>query len=230
LVPLQLNSGVSQVDHQADLSTFVHLVCWFQLLRKSFDKTKSPQQTPQICDAIHKGDLLILIWTGVLQDLPHIHLRSVILLFRLPDGAVYEGTIWARLLSHHSLYRLRLWGLWVLPISLYWLFHLCYRLCTADKAPGWSSKHQAQTPAALQDDACSNEEHFVELCLLPKLPAPTPDSPTTMFEPQDAAAPRSNPSAGRKPVACQHLAHMGRRGGRQLNQQRGISWLIAGSL
>lgn len=132
LVPLQLNSGVSQIDHQADLSTFVHLVSWIQLLCKSFWQNKnkvtkkvamlkwslilthikntdlftfgfllllvgllqSLQQTPQICDAIHKGDLLILIWTGVLQDLPHVHLRSVILLFRLPDGAVYEGTMW----------------------------------------------------------------------------------------------------------------------------------------
>lgn len=48
-----------------------------------------------------------------------------------------------------------------------------------------------------------------------------------MLEPQDAAAPRSNHSAGKKPVACQHLAHMGRPG-RQLNQQRGISWVARG--
>ena len=33
----------------------------------------------------------------------------------------------------------------------------------------------------------------------------------TMLEPQDAAAPRSKPSAGIEPDACQHLAHMGRR-------------------
>ena len=44
----------------------------------------------------------------------------------------------------------------------------------------------------------------------------------TMLEPQDAAAPRSKPSAGIEPDACQHLAHMGL-SGRQLNQQRGIS-------
>lgn len=48
-----------------------------------------------------------------------------------------------------------------------------------------------------------------------------------MLEPQDAAAPRSNTSAGKVPVACQHLAHMGW-SGRQLNQQRGISWLARG--
>lgn len=41
LVPLQLNSGVSQIDHQADLSTFVHLVSWIQLLRKSFWQNKT---------------------------------------------------------------------------------------------------------------------------------------------------------------------------------------------
>lgn len=39
LVPLQLDCGVSQVDHQADLSTFVHLVCWIQFFCKSFAKT-----------------------------------------------------------------------------------------------------------------------------------------------------------------------------------------------
>ena len=49
----------------------------------------------------------------------------------------------------------------------------------------------------------------------------------TMLEPQDAAAPRSNPSAGNKPIACQHLAHMGRPG-RQLNQQTGFSWMAKG--
>lgn len=29
LVPLQINSGVGQVNHQADLPAFVHLICWF---------------------------------------------------------------------------------------------------------------------------------------------------------------------------------------------------------
>lgn len=38
LVPLQFNCGVCQVDHQADLSTFIHLICWFQFLCKSFEK------------------------------------------------------------------------------------------------------------------------------------------------------------------------------------------------
>lgn len=29
LVPLQVNSGVGQVNHQADLPTFIHLICRF---------------------------------------------------------------------------------------------------------------------------------------------------------------------------------------------------------
>lgn len=69
-----------------DLSTFQLLL----LFRHLFQPL---QQTPQVCDAVHKGNLFILIWPGVLQDLPHIHLWSVILLFVLPSGAKYEGTM-----------------------------------------------------------------------------------------------------------------------------------------
>lgn len=45
-----------------------------------------------------------------------------------------------------SLQRLSDGGLRCLPIGR---FPLCYCLCTADKALGWSSKHQAQPTAAL---------------------------------------------------------------------------------
>lgn len=67
--------------------TFAFLLLFWHLLHPL-------QQTPQICDAVHKGDLLILIWPGVLQDFPHIDIWGVILLFWLPSGAGYEGTMW----------------------------------------------------------------------------------------------------------------------------------------
>lgn len=57
--------------------TFTFLFLFWYLLQP-------PQQTPQICDAIHEGNLLILIWSGLLQDLPYIHLWGVILLLWLP--------------------------------------------------------------------------------------------------------------------------------------------------
>lgn len=57
-------------------------------------------------------------------------------------------------------------------------------------------------------------EHFQ---LDPKKPSSNPPPPT-VSEPQDAEPPRSKPSAGKEPVACQHLAHMGR-------QEGSISWI-----
>lgn len=79
-----------------DMKTdFHHPKRWFTFafLLLFRDLLHPPQQTPQICDAVHKGDLLVLIWSGVLQDLPHINLWSVIH-FHLPSGAGYEGTMW----------------------------------------------------------------------------------------------------------------------------------------
>lgn len=51
------------------------------------------QQAPQVSDAIHKGDLLVLVRTGLLQDLPHVHLGCIILLFGLPSGAASKSTV-----------------------------------------------------------------------------------------------------------------------------------------
>lgn len=50
-----------------------------------------PQQTPQISDSIRKGNLLILVRSGMLEDLPHINIWALILLFWLPSRAGYEG-------------------------------------------------------------------------------------------------------------------------------------------
>ena len=44
LVPLQLNCGVSQINHHADLSTFICLICWIQFLSKSFEKMTQRSQ------------------------------------------------------------------------------------------------------------------------------------------------------------------------------------------
>ncbi|TNN63149.1 hypothetical protein EYF80_026613 [Liparis tanakae] len=52
----------------------------------------SSTQTPQVRDAVHEGDLLVLIRPGLLQDLPHVHLGGVVLLFGLPGGAVTRGS------------------------------------------------------------------------------------------------------------------------------------------
>ena len=68
----------------------------FALLLLFRDLLHPPQQTPQICDAVHEGDLLVLVRPGVLQDIPHIHLGGVVLRFRLPSGAEYEGTAWGK--------------------------------------------------------------------------------------------------------------------------------------
>lgn len=57
-------------------STFAFLLLFWYFLH-------SPQQTPKICDSICKGDFLVLIWSGLFEDLPHINFRGIILLFRL---------------------------------------------------------------------------------------------------------------------------------------------------
>lgn len=51
------------------------------------------QQAPQVGDAVHEGDLLVFVGTGLLQDLPHVHIGSIILLFVLPGGAASKGTL-----------------------------------------------------------------------------------------------------------------------------------------
>lgn len=94
-IPFEINNEIDFptvefcFNVNTDLFTFTFLLLFWDLLHP-------PKQTPQICDAIHKGNLFILVWPGLLQDLPHIHLWSVILLFWLPSGAVYEGTMWGQ--------------------------------------------------------------------------------------------------------------------------------------
>ena len=66
------------------LALLLHLLCLLQPL----------EQTPQVCDAVGEGDLLVLVWPGVLQDLPNIDLWNVLLLVlpgQVPDTEVREG-------------------------------------------------------------------------------------------------------------------------------------------
>lgn len=66
--------------HQAKLFK-IHT---FALLLFLFGFLQSFEQTSEISDAVRKCNLLILIRTGVFQNLPNVHLRSFLLL-DLPD-------------------------------------------------------------------------------------------------------------------------------------------------
>lgn len=51
-----------------------------------------PQQTPKICDSVCKGNLLVFIWPGVFENLPHINFWGILLLFRL-SGEWNQGKV-----------------------------------------------------------------------------------------------------------------------------------------
>ncbi len=82
LVPLQLNCRVGQVNHQADLSTFINLICWFQFLCKSFQKTRPTPRSrfnfwPDIMTDIHLETIATMQLYQSIQNLVNTDLPSL---------------------------------------------------------------------------------------------------------------------------------------------------------
>lgn len=84
LVPLQLNCRVGQVDHQADLSTFVHLIRWFEFLCKGFEKSSQEKSLKgQVYLHTTKADVATHPKVAKNADLPSLFFSSFGIFFIL---------------------------------------------------------------------------------------------------------------------------------------------------